>query len=214
MDSGHCFISYSNRDAEEFGPELAYKLEGGTPYIDAWFDKRDILPGETWDKKVPDAIKLCKCLLFVLTTDSVHEDSICLEEIDLALRYKKPILVIRLKENVEPPFRLAKRQWIDFCENRKAGMARLIQAVQRLDSPEGQLESLQDRLADAERDLNNAETEEEKLRIQTDVDDLKKQIETQQKIVDNPQAAQEQTQKNIEAGLERERQPRMPLVGI
>lgn len=210
MADGHCFISYSNRDAEDFGHKLAYELEGGTPYIDAWFDKRDILPGKKWDEVAPDAIKSCKCLIFAMTKDSIEDKSICSNELDLALRYKKPILVLKLHD-VEPPFRLADRQWIDFS-NHKAGMARLRMAVLRLDSPEGQLDLLKERLDDANRDFNNAKSEEEKQRIQLDIDDLTKQIEVQQRIVDDPEAAKAQTQKNIEAGLERERRPEKPTV--
>jgi len=187
------------------------ELEGGNPFIEAWFDKRDIPPGSEWNDKVPQAIQNCKCLLFALTKDSVTKESICGNELDLALRYKKPILIIRLQKDVEPPFRLGEVQWIDFLENRKAGLAKLRLAIQRVDSPEGQLDALKSRLSAATRDLSNAKSEEEKQRIQLDVDELNKQIETQQRIVDNPQAAQEQTQKNIEAGLERERQPEKPV---
>ena len=210
MSNGHCFISYSNGDADEFGPQLAYQLEGGHPYIDAWFDKRDILPGKTWDEVVPEAIKNCKCLLFVLTKDSSAENSVCFEEWDLALRYKKPILVLLLHTDVEPPFRLGKRQWIDFSDNHKAGMAQLILAIQRLDSHEGQLDILKERFADAKRDLTRADPED-KPRIQDEIEDLTKQIETKQKIVNDPEAAKEQTQKNIDTGIERERQPERPI---
>ncbi|KAA0261698.1 MAG: hypothetical protein EDM79_18305, partial [Chloroflexi bacterium] len=114
-----------------------------------------------------------------------------------------------LHKDAEPPFRLGKRQWIDFTDNHKAGMAKLLLAIQRLDKPEGQLDILKDRLADAERDLVRA-TQEDKPRIQSEIEELIKQIEVQQKIAEDPKAAAEQTQKNIEAGLERERQPVKP----
>ncbi len=55
-----------------------------------------------------------------------------------------------------------------------------------------------------------AKGDEEK-RIQAEIEDLKTQIQAQQKIVDNPKAAEEQTEKNIQAGLERERQPEKPV---
>ncbi len=75
----HCFISYSNGDADDFGPQLAMELEGGHQFVEAWFDKRDIKPSQTWDERVPEAIKTCKCLLFVMTKDSVAENSICFD---------------------------------------------------------------------------------------------------------------------------------------
>lgn len=206
----HCFISYSNRDTEDFGAQLANELEGGNPFIEAWFDKRDIPAGSKWDEKVPHAIQACKCIIFALTKDSVAEGSICGDELDLALRYKKPILIIGLQKDVEPPFRLGEVQQIDFLENKKAGLAKLRLAIQRIDSPEGQLDALKARFSAAERDLKNAKTEEEKQRIELDIDGLTKDIQAQQKIVDNPEAAAEQTQKNIEAGLERERMPEKP----
>lgn len=211
MSDGHCFISYSNGDADDFGPQLAYELEGGHPYIDAWFDKRDIKPGQTWDESVPKAISSCKCLLFVMTKDSVAENSICFDEWDLALKYKKPILVLRLHTAAEPPFRLGKRQWIDFSEIYKAGMAKLRLTIQHLESPEGQLEILKDRLSDAQRDLIRAK-DEDKPRIQAEIEELNSKIQFQQKIVDDPKGAEDQTKKNIEAGLERERQPEKPVL--
>ncbi|HAE59867.1 MAG TPA: hypothetical protein DCG54_10285 [Anaerolineae bacterium] len=211
MSDGYCFISYSNGDADDFGPQLADELEGGHPYIDTWLDKRNILPGHTWDEKVPEAIKTCKCLLFVMTKDSVADNSICAEELDWALRYKKPILILRL-QSVESPFRLGKRQWIDFSNNHKAAMAKLRQAIRRLDLPEGQLDVLKDRFADANRDLERAQPGE-KTRIQSDLDAIKEEIKTIEQINKDPEKARKQTRKNINAGLERDRQPLNPTGG-
>ncbi len=207
MADEHCFISYSHKDADDFGYQLANELEGGNPYIDTWFDKRDILPGETWDEKVPEAIKTCKCFLFAATEKSIGGDSVCSDEWDLALRYKKPILILRLQKDVEPPFRLRKRQWIDLSSNFKAGMAKLRQAIQRLDSPGGQIQILKDRLAEANRDLPDAKTEEEKSRILDEIYSLNAEIKANESFIRDPEKVKKQTRKNIDAGLEWDRQP-------
>jgi tetratricopeptide (TPR) repeat protein len=207
MTDEHCFISYSHKDADNFGYQLANELEAGNPYIDTWFDKRDILPGETWDEKVPDAIKTCKCFLFVATEKSIDGDSVCADEWDLALRYKKPILILKIQKDVEPPFRLRKRQWIDLSENFKAGMAKLRKAIERLDSPDGQLQILRDRLSDANRDLPEARTDEEKARILDEIDSLNAEIRAKEIANKDPEKAKKQIRKNINAGLENDRQP-------
>ena len=148
-------------------------------------------------------------VLFVMTADSTHEKSVCRQEWSRALSFKKPIIPLWLQNDIDVPFRLQDRQRIDFRKSFDAGLAQLRDYLAWLDSPEGVLQAYKDRLLDAERDLQRA-SDEDKPRIHLDIEELTKQIEAQEKIVDNPQAAQEQTQKNIEAGLERERQPVKP----
>ena len=200
----HCFISYSTADALDFAAKLADELEGGFPYINAWFDKRDLRAGDDWDDQLVEAIKTCKVLLFILTEDSVAEGSVCKQEWSMALSYKKPVVPIRLHTNVELPFRLGSRQWIDFSNNFDAGMARLRKHIAWLDGPEGRLRILKDRFADAERDLRRASPEQE-TRIRSEIKDLKSEIEQQAFIVKNPKQAEKQTRKNIDIGLERDR---------
>ncbi len=206
----HCFISYSTADALDFATKLADELEGGYPYINVWFDKRDLRPGMEWDVQIDDGLKNCKILLFVMTKDSTNEKSVCKQEWSRALSYKKTVIPLLLHRNVITPFRLGDRQRIDFTGEFEAGLAQLRRHIAWMDSPEGELQALKDRLADAERDIQRA-ADADKPRIQSDIDLLKAQIKQQEEIVKNPEAAKAQTEKNIQTGLERERQPEKPV---
>jgi hypothetical protein len=69
-----------------------------------------------------------------MTCDSVTEKSGCAEEWDWAFRYKKPVVPLRLHKDIEVPFGLGRRQWIDFSDNFEAGMAKLRKYITSLDS--------------------------------------------------------------------------------
>jgi len=209
----HVFISYSDADALDFTRQLADQLEGGEDkFVDAWLDKRDVDPGRDWDDQIVEAIRSCKCMLFVMTSDSTAPGSMCKNEWTWALKYKKPVVPIRLHSSVEQPFGLGNRQWIDFTGKLDHGLAKLRIFLRRMDSSEGQLDVLKDRLADAQRDLRRAKPDDQP-RIKAELDELTDQIKRQEEIVRNPKAAEEKTEKNIQSGLERERQPEKPVAG-
>ena len=193
----HCFISYSNADALEFARQLADELEGGEDkFTDVWFDKRNIDPARDWDDQIVDGIKTCKCMAFVMTKDSTASTSMCKNEWTWALKYKKVIIPIRLHKDAEQPFGLGNRQWIDFSDNFEHGLAKLRKFLREMESPKGVLQALQDRLADAERAQRRAKGDEEN-RIKVEIEELKAQIQVQEKIVANPKAAQEQTRSTV-----------------
>ena len=108
------FISYSSADAEEFALRLRDELEAGPPPIPVWLDKRDIESGRDWDVEIDEALKVCRSFLFVMTRDSVEDESVCKREWTRALSYKKPIVPLKLHPDAGMPFRLDPRQHIDF----------------------------------------------------------------------------------------------------
>src|SRR5215212_2307814 len=111
---GHHFISYSSADAQDFALRLYDTLTAGPPSFPIWLDKRKLQAGEDWDEQIVEAIKTCASMLFVMTRDSVEDESVCKNEWVSALSYKKPIVPIKLHRDAELPFRLASRQFIDF----------------------------------------------------------------------------------------------------
>jgi tetratricopeptide (TPR) repeat protein len=212
--AGHHFISYSGADAREFAFKLHDALEAGPPHVPAWLDKRDITPGQDWDAEIEKAIRDCESLLFVMSEDSVEERSVCKNEWTWALRCKKPIVPLRYHPGAVLPFRLGNYQYIDFTETFDQALARLRNHLHWLGSPAGELRALEDRLAYAKRDLRRDRGPEQEARIQSDIAELEKDIESQQRIVADPEGAKKRSEESIARGLERERQPSRPVAGV
>jgi hypothetical protein len=203
----HYFVSYSRLDSEETARRLTDKLIGGPPSYPVWLDVRDLQPGGDWDKQIRDAIQECQGVLFLMTPDSVRDYSGCEPEWAWALKYKKSIIPLRFDANAEMPFRLSSREFIDFAIGFDAGLAKLRDHFDWLTSPEGVLQQLQLRLADAERELPRAREEAEWERIKQDIEQLREQIAEQQRVVEDPTAAAAATGARIQTGIEAQQQP-------
>ena len=207
---GHYFISYSDADGKDFALRLHDALES-TADVLCWLDKLDLAGGGKWSSSIPDAIRDCQLVLFVMTRDGIRDNNTCQQELLTALKYKKPIVPLRLHK-VDLPFLINTRQWIDFTGGFGVGMAKLREHIRWRATPAAALQDLTDRLKDAERDLDRATDPTDRARIQADIDLLTKQIAEQERIVADPAAAARRTEASIAAGLERERRP-PPLSG-
>jgi TIR domain len=197
----HHFISYSAVDAKDFALRLTDDLAAGPPVIRVWLDKRELKPGLDWDEQIGDAIKTCEGLLFVMTRDSVTPNSVCKREWTQALKYRKPVIPLRLHRDAELPFRLEPRQYIDFSDGFESGLARLRNHLQWLSGPEGVLQTLKDRWADAKRDFSRA-AEEDQPRIRGEIAELEGQIARQQHLIEEPKAPSVRVPESAALGME------------
>jgi formylglycine-generating enzyme required for sulfatase activity len=181
------FISYSSVDAKAFALRLRDALETGSPPMPVWLDRRDIRPGQDWDKEIVEALKTCISFLFVMTRDSVEDGSVCKREWARALKYRKPIVPIKLHTDAEAPFRLDSLQHIDFTrafkpneefsdEEFDAAITYLRKHLEWLASPGGALQTLRDSLAAAERDLRHTNDAAKQELIKDEIEQLKKDI--------------------------------------
>jgi tetratricopeptide (TPR) repeat protein len=200
------FVSYSTEGAD-FAFKLGDALTAGSPSFKVYLDKRELRAGRPWEAQLDEAIRTCASLLFVMTPDSVHEQSICTQEWRRALRYKKPIVPLRLSRNAELPFRLEGLQYIDCTGNFDRALERLRDDLAWLASPKGKLQVLRDRKGGAERDLPRAHDDTEAARIRDEIALLEKQIAELEQVVADPEGAQARVEERTRRGLKRESQP-------
>ena len=206
---GRFFISYSRGDAAEFAGRLADHLVAGQPSYGVWLDVRDERPGLDWDNQIRDAIQSCPGLLFLMTRDSVQDHSACKPEWVWALKYKKPVIPLRVDTEAELPFRLSSRQYVDFSGGFEVGLARLRLYLGEMGSPDWVLQDLRNQLMEAERELPRADLARQP-RIEQDIRELRERVVQQERLLADPEAATRRTEERIAAGLERERQPERP----
>src|SRR5579859_1300618 len=102
------FISYSRGDSE-FALRLYDDLKRAG--FDLWIDQRNIHAGN-WDQQIAQALKDSTAMIVILSPKSMASENVTDEWSDF-LDQRKPIVPILL-EQCEIPFRLKRRQRVDF----------------------------------------------------------------------------------------------------
>ena len=102
--------------------------------IQAWFDKKNLVPGQDWRAEIQKAVINSHVVIVFLSSQSITREGFVQKEIKIALDMadEKPdgtIFIIPAKlENCEVPDRLTKFHWVDLFE--KDGYKYLIKALQ------------------------------------------------------------------------------------
>jgi hypothetical protein len=78
------FISYAHRD-EPLAARIVASLEKAG--LDAWYDKREIMPGDNWADKVAQGLRESDAMVVLLTANALESESVR-RDIDFALGQK------------------------------------------------------------------------------------------------------------------------------
>jgi hypothetical protein len=125
------FLSYARKDEKQV-KRLYQKLVSAG--FKPWMDKKDILPGEIWKSRIPQAIRESDFFLACLSCNSVNKRGWIQREVKDALdiwqeKLDSDIYLIPARlEDCEVPERLGDFQWVDLFE--EDGWTRLVKAIQ------------------------------------------------------------------------------------
>lgn len=79
------FISYSHKDEALAGKVTAVLEEAG---LEAWYDKREVMPGENWAEKIAQGLKESDAMVLLLTPAALESEFVR-RNLDYALSEKK-----------------------------------------------------------------------------------------------------------------------------
>jgi len=134
-DEPFVFVSYSHADSDRVFEELRFLKDAG---INIWYDE-GITPGSRWSDELASAIERADLFLALLTTSAVSSEN-CLNEIDFALRRRRPFLAVELEPVELPPgieLNIGNRQSILKYRFEEADYrTRLLDAINRANAPE------------------------------------------------------------------------------
>ena len=121
----HIFISHASED-DDFVTQLAGNLrESG---FTTWVDHENLRPGKGWDTEVEQAIIDCELLMFIVTAAGLKSEN-CTDEWSHALSESKLVVPVMVEDglaNEDLPFRLKRRQWVDFRGHYESAFRELV----------------------------------------------------------------------------------------
>jgi hypothetical protein len=118
------FISYARVD-KEFAEHLYHALADFE--LNVWMDQFKIGTGSKWDQEVQKALEESDTMLLLLSPASIKSDNVT-DEWSFFIDKNRTIVPL-LIETCDVPFRLRRRQWIDFTLDYKLAFQQMIRAL-------------------------------------------------------------------------------------
>ena len=100
-EKAQIFVSHSKRDKDKIGEERAKELVTfltNETTLDAFFDVKDIVPGNRFDKQIEDGVK--NALLIILYTNTYSDREWCRRELIAAKDNNIPTIVVLMTDGV------------------------------------------------------------------------------------------------------------------
>lgn len=128
------FISYAHQDLNH--ARRLFDALNEFPGVEVWFDKESLLPGETWELAIRDAISCSRFFLLLLSENSTTKKGFYQKEVRLALKILEELpqgeiylVPIRLDE-CEPHFNeLLAIHYVDLFPDWDTGFERILKAI-------------------------------------------------------------------------------------
>lgn len=127
------FLCHAKEDKPKV-QELYYRLSASG--LEPWLDEKNLLPGQTWESEITQAIRESDCVLVCLSHTATTKTGYVQKEIREALeradeRPEGQIFLIPLRfDQCDVPKRFSKIQWVDYFE--PDGYERLLLAFDSL----------------------------------------------------------------------------------
>jgi len=153
------FLSYAKEDiasARKLYAELQNKF-----FVEIWFDKESLIPGQNWEKEISKAIKTSDIFIALISRNSVNKRGIVQKELKEAndVRMELPpgkiyLIPVRL-DNITPSHDfLSELHWINLFEDWSRGIHKIKKAIY-LDSFEDKISATDFIEVDLEQMLTN-----------------------------------------------------------
>ena len=124
------FISYGHADASDLAVRLRTDLEARGVHP-VWLDLEMIGAGGLWTVSIESGIHEADIVLAIMSPHSLRADSICHDEVALAVAEHKRVVPVRATADLAmaPSLLLVRRSWVDFSGDYEGALERLLRAL-------------------------------------------------------------------------------------